>query len=76
MIKHLGHKDYKDLSNIVYMEVPKRFVGDSDDDGTDEDFEWPSRVFDEGRALADELVEEEVLHHRTLEWVQSTDHPV
>ncbi|KAI9459324.1 hypothetical protein F5148DRAFT_1219285 [Russula earlei] len=39
------------LQNIYFYERPMRMEGDSDDEGTDSDFEWPSANLDRGRAM-------------------------
>ncbi|KAJ7936647.1 hypothetical protein B0H13DRAFT_2303706 [Mycena leptocephala] len=51
VLKKFGHADYKTLPNIKYSELPLRMEGDSDDDGTDSEAEWPSAALDRGRAV-------------------------
>ncbi|KAI9447231.1 hypothetical protein F5148DRAFT_1020459 [Russula earlei] len=42
VLRKFAHSDYRGLQNIYFYERPMRMEGDSDDEGTDSDFEWPS----------------------------------
>ncbi|KAK2460134.1 hypothetical protein APHAL10511_007813 [Amanita phalloides] len=55
VIRKFAHSDYRNLQNIHYYELPLRMEGDSDDEGTDSEFEWPSAVLDRGRAMRAEI---------------------
>ena len=50
VIRKFAHSDYKNLQNIHYCELSLPMEGDSDDVGTDSEFEWPSAALDRGRA--------------------------
>ena len=43
--------------------------GDSDDEGTDSEFEWPSVVFDLGRAMQATIKDHEERQRFIGEWV-------
>jgi len=45
-LKTFAHDDYKNCENIKFSELPLRMEGDSDDDGTDSEAEWPSLALD------------------------------
>src|SRR6266436_7776465 len=51
VVRKFAHSDYKELQNISYYELPLRMEGDSDDEGTDSELEWPSAALDRGRAM-------------------------
>jgi hypothetical protein len=51
VLKKFGYADYTMLPNIEYPEFPLRMEGDSDEDGTDSEADWPSAVLDRGRAV-------------------------
>jgi hypothetical protein len=42
---------HKILQNMHYYELCLRREGDSDDEGTDSEFEWPAAALDPGRAV-------------------------
>ena len=43
--------------------------GDSDDEGTDSDFEWPSAVLDRGRAMCAAIEDCEERQRFVEDWV-------
>ena len=45
--------------------------GDSDDDGTDSEFEWPSMAFDLGRVVENSLEEREERHRAVAKWIST-----
>ncbi|KAJ7510286.1 hypothetical protein B0H11DRAFT_1958305 [Mycena galericulata] len=51
VLRNFAHADYKNLVNIQYSELPVPLEGDSDDEGTDSEAEWPTAALDRGRAL-------------------------
>ncbi|KAK1223640.1 hypothetical protein PQX77_013488 [Marasmius sp. AFHP31] len=54
VIKKFKTDALENVPNISHFELPFRTEDDDDDSGTDSDFEWPSAVFDRGRALVQE----------------------
>ncbi|KAK1220130.1 hypothetical protein PQX77_017120 [Marasmius sp. AFHP31] len=54
VIKKFKTDALENVPNISYFELPFRIEDDDDDSGTDSDLEWPSSVFDRGRALVQE----------------------
>ncbi|KAJ7280382.1 hypothetical protein C8J57DRAFT_1058369 [Mycena rebaudengoi] len=72
VIKRFAHCDYKQLENIAYPELPLRMKGDSDDEGTDDEAEWPSKVLDCGRALQAEEEQSEQRERFVADWVDTT----
>jgi hypothetical protein len=48
--------------------LPLRMEGDSDDEGTDSEYEWPSAVFDRGRAMQMDIAEHEERQRLIAEW--------
>ena len=68
VIRKFAHDDYKNLQNIHYHELPLRMEGDSDDEGTDSEYEWPSAVFDRGRAMQMDIAEHEERQRLIAEW--------
>jgi hypothetical protein len=68
VIRKFAHDDYKNLQNIHYYELPLRMEGDSDDEGTDSEYEWPSAVLDRGRAMQMDIAEHEKRQRLTAEW--------
>lgn len=73
VLKRFAHDDYKNLANIFFYELPLRMEGDSDDDGTDSEAEWPSMGLDLGRAVESDLEEREERRQGVAQWI-STDH--
>jgi len=71
VIKKFAHSDYKSIKNIYYPENPLQMEGDSDDEGTDSDFEWPSAALDRGRAMQVAVKECEERQRLVEEWVTS-----
>ncbi|KAJ7669630.1 hypothetical protein B0H14DRAFT_3072377 [Mycena olivaceomarginata] len=69
VLKKFGHAEYKNLPNIRYSELPFRMEGDSDDDGTDSEAEWPSAALDRGRAVQASFEEKEHLHSVIADWI-------
>ncbi|KAJ7269355.1 hypothetical protein B0H12DRAFT_1044994, partial [Mycena haematopus] len=59
VLKRFAHDDYRNLANIDFSELPLRMEGDSDDDGTDSEAEWPSIGFDLARDVENRLEERE-----------------
>jgi hypothetical protein len=49
--------------------LPLRMEGDSDDEGTDSECEWPSAVLDRGRALQTTIEDVEERQRSVAEWV-------
>jgi hypothetical protein len=47
--------------------------GDSDDEGTDSDFDWPSAAFDRGRAMQMSIEDREERQRSVAEWLQRSD---
>jgi len=45
--------------------------GDSDDDGTDSEAEWPSMAFDLGRVLENSLEEHEERRRAGATWIST-----
>jgi len=70
IIKKFGQADYKNLHNIHYMELPLRMEGDSDDEGTDDEFEWPSAVFDRGRYVQARIEHDEERQRFVADWTK------
>ncbi|KAF8965637.1 hypothetical protein BDZ97DRAFT_1904020 [Flammula alnicola] len=69
VLKKFGHADYKALPNIDFWELPLRMEGDSDDDGTDSDAEWPSAALDRGRAVQASIEDNEHRHRVITDWI-------
>jgi len=69
VIRKFAHSDYENLPNIYYCELPLRMEGDSDDEGTDGEYEWPSAALDRGRAMEAETKQHEEKSTRdSLRW--------
>ena len=45
--------------------------GDSDDDGTDSELEWPSMAFDLGGVVENDLEEREERHRAEATWLST-----
>ena len=69
VIRRFAHSDYKNLQNIFYSELPLRMQGESDDEGTDSECEWPSAVLDRARAMQMEINERQERKREVAEWV-------
>jgi hypothetical protein len=69
VIKRFSHADYRSLRNILYYELPLPMEGDSDDEGTDSEFEWPSAALDRGRAMQAEIMDQEERQRSVEEWI-------
>ncbi|KAJ7132948.1 hypothetical protein C8R46DRAFT_1326449 [Mycena filopes] len=67
------HSDYDALPDIRYPELPFRACGDSDDEGTDSEADWPSAALDRGRAWQAILEEDAERQSASMvaSWVQS-----
>jgi len=72
VLKRFAHDDYKSLENINFSELPLRMEGDSDDDGTDSEAEWPSLGLDLGRVVENSLEEREERHRAVAAWISTT----
>ena len=57
VIRRFAHSDYKTLQNIFYYELSLRMKGESDDEDTDSECEWPSAALDHGQAMQMEIEE-------------------
>ncbi|KAH9967148.1 hypothetical protein BC827DRAFT_570726 [Russula dissimulans] len=69
VIKKFGHPDYTGLPDIGYMELPLRMEGDSDDEGTDPELEWPSALFDRGRYMQATIERHEERQRLVADWI-------
>ncbi|KAF7360559.1 hypothetical protein MVEN_00787000 [Mycena venus] len=72
VLKRFAHDDYKNLANINFSGLPLRMEGDSDDDGTDSEAEWPSSGLDRGRDAENSLEEREECHRAVAKWISTT----
>ncbi len=72
VLKRFAHDEYKDLPNINFPELPIRMEGDSDDDGTDSEADWPSKALDLGRDVENSKEEGEERHRAVAEWISKT----
>ena len=70
IIKKFGHADYRNIQSIYYMELPLRMEGDSDDEGTDSEFEWPSAVFDRRRYMQATIEHENERQRFVADWTR------
>jgi len=71
VLKKFAHDDYKNQENIYLYELSLRMEGDSDDDGTDSELEWPSKAFDLGRVVENSLEEREERHRAVAAWIST-----
>ena len=71
VLKRFAHDDYKNLENIKISELPPRMEGDSDDDGTDSEVEWPSLGLDLGRVVENILEEREERYRAVATWIST-----
>ncbi|KAJ7709996.1 hypothetical protein B0H17DRAFT_915859 [Mycena rosella] len=69
VLKKFGHDEYKSLPNISYSELPLPMDGDSDDDGTDSEADWPSAALDRGRAAQANMIKADEHLHSVANWV-------
>lgn len=72
VINRFGHGQYRHLQNIAFLELPFRMEGDSDDDGTDSDAQWPSMPLDLGRNVENSVVERAERHRAVENWIALT----
>ncbi|KAJ3766335.1 hypothetical protein FB446DRAFT_395440 [Lentinula raphanica] len=49
VIRKFSTTDYQNIENIAMYETSVLMKGDSDDEGTDSEADWPSAIFDRGR---------------------------
>jgi hypothetical protein len=73
VIRKFAHPDYRHLQNIQYYELPVPMEGDSDDDGTDSQYEWPSAALDRGRAMQMEIEHHEERQRSVAQWVTTAE---
>ena len=71
VLQKFAHSDYKNLQNIYYYELPLQMEGDSDDEGTDSEFEWPSATLDRGQAMQAAIEDHEEHRRFVEEWVNT-----
>ncbi|KIK02261.1 hypothetical protein K443DRAFT_97209 [Laccaria amethystina LaAM-08-1] len=71
VVKKFGHNDYKTLQNINFLELPFQMEGDSDDDSTDSEAQWPSMAFDLGRNVENSRMEHAERHQAVTNWISS-----
>ena len=71
VLKRYAHEDYKNLEDIYFSELPLRMEGDSDDDGTDSELEWPSMAFDLGRVVENSSEEREERQRTVASWIST-----
>jgi hypothetical protein len=57
------------MQNVHYCELPLAMEGDSDDEGTDSEYEWPSAALDRGRAMQMAIEHCEERQRFVSEWV-------
>jgi len=69
VLKKFAQRDYKDFQNIYYMELPFRTEGDSDDEGTDSELEWPSAALDRGRYVQATIEQHEEQQRFVVDWI-------
>jgi len=51
------------------MELPFRTEGDSDDEGTDSELEWPSAALDRGRYVQATIEQHEEQQRFVVDWI-------
>ncbi|KAJ7103055.1 hypothetical protein B0H15DRAFT_767410 [Mycena belliarum] len=71
VLRRFAHSDYKSLANITYPELPIKMEGDSDNEGTDSEAEWPSMALDLGRAAEISLEEHAERQQAVTDWVST-----
>ena len=69
VIRKFAHTDYRSLQHIYHSELDLPIEGDSDDEGTDSEFEWPSAPLDLGRAMLETIDAREEQRRVVAEWV-------
>jgi hypothetical protein len=57
VIRRFKTVQFQNLANIVYHKLDLRMEDDSDNNGSDNEADWPSKIFDSGRA-ADAMEQE------------------
>ncbi|KDR67644.1 hypothetical protein GALMADRAFT_161443 [Galerina marginata CBS 339.88] len=72
VLGRFAHDDYKNLENIYFYELPLRMEGDSEDDGTDSEAEWPSKGLDLGRVVENSLEESTERRRAVATWISTT----
>jgi hypothetical protein len=60
------------MQNIHYSELPLAMEGDSDDEGTDSEYEWPSAALDRGRAMQMAIEDRNESQRFVEEWVTAS----
>ena len=68
VIKKFGDEIYQNLPNIEFFELPFRMEGDSDEDGTDSEVQWPSMALDLGRNVENSIAEHAECHQAVEKW--------
>src|SRR5260370_39484143 len=69
VVRKFAHPDYRNSQNIFYYELPLRMEGDSDDEGTDNNYEWPTAALDHGRAMQMAIEDRDERQRFVAEWV-------
>jgi hypothetical protein len=72
VIRKFAHPDYRGLQNISHYELFLKMEGDSDDEDTDSDYEWPSAPLDRGRAMQTTMEHGEERQRFVAEWLTTT----
>jgi len=72
VLKRFANDCYQDLDNIFFFELPLRMEGDSDDDGTGSEVEWPSIALDLGRNVENSLKECEEHNQAVAKWISTS----
>ena len=72
VIRKFAHADYLNMQNIRYSELSLRMEGDSDDEDTDGEPDWPSAALDYGRAMQAMTREFEERQRAVVEWVTAS----
>ena len=68
VIRKFRDDHYKHLPNIDFFELPFRMEGDSDEDGTDSEAQWPSKALDLGREVENSIAEHAERHQAVEKW--------
>ena len=74
VIRKFAHTDYRSLQHIYYPELDLPMEGDSDDNGTDSEHEWPSAPLDLRRAMLETAEVREEQQRVVAEWVSDVGH--
>jgi hypothetical protein len=72
VLRRFAQDDYKNFANIDFPELPVGMEEDSDDDGTDNEAEWPSMGLDRGRDVENSLEERDERHRAVAKWISKT----